>query len=78
MNENAKKLAEKRELIEKLSSKYDRKDELTETKKEVLKTWIKSIDCRESQRNPSDDKEKALVLKLWKQIEAREKGRAGR
>jgi hypothetical protein len=78
MNENAKKLAEKRNLIEKLSEKYDKKDELTETKKEVLKTWIKSIDTRESQRNPNDDKEKALVLKLWKQIEAREKKKASR
>ncbi len=78
MNENAKKKAKQKEIIEGLKAKYDQKDELTPQKKEVLRSWIKGLEKREaSLPSPATEKDKALVLKMYKKIEEREKKRAG-
>jgi hypothetical protein len=76
MNENAKKKARQRELLGKIKEKYDKAEELTVEKKEVLNSWIKNIDRREAGRGPADEKEKSLVLKLARQIEEREAKKA--
>jgi hypothetical protein len=78
MNENAKRKAHTKEVIDSIKAKYDTSD-VTEKKKEVMKSWIKSVEKRESSL-PSQNtaKDKALVLKMYKQIEEREKKKAAK
>ncbi len=77
MNENAKKKAHKKELIEKLSAKYDRGGELSPEKRAVLDSWVKDVERLSDKYGfgEADDKQKALVLKLARQIEERERKR---
>jgi hypothetical protein len=76
MNENAKKKAKQKKFIDEIKSKYDKNEDLTPAKKEALQSWIKSIEKREgSIPSPATEKDKALVLKMYKQIEEREKKR---
>ncbi|MFH0861629.1 MAG: hypothetical protein V1875_01235 [Candidatus Altiarchaeota archaeon] len=76
MNENAKKKARQKEVIEGIKAKYDKDTGLTEDKKEVLKSWIKGLEKREATKPSSaTEKDKALVLKMYRKIEEREKKR---
>jgi hypothetical protein len=78
MNENAKRKAHAKEVIDSIKAKYDTSD-VTEKKKEVMKSWVKSVEKREASLPPKNtDKDKALVLKMYRQIEEREKKKAAK
>jgi len=79
MNENAKKKAKQKELIDGIKAKYEKDTGLTPEKREVLQSWIKGLEKRETGLPSSaTEKDKALVLKMYKKIEEREKKRGGR
>lgn len=77
MNENAKKKAHKDELLSKLSEKYDKKEEMSPEKKAVLLSWVTDVEKLSEKYgfSEADDKQKALVLKMARQIEERERKR---
>ncbi len=80
MNIHAKEKARRREVMERLHEKYDRKDGLSTEKKAVLESWVKDVEKLSERHSldPKDEKDRQLVLKLAKQIEEREAKRAGR
>jgi len=79
MNIHAKENARRKELMEKLHEKYDRKDELSTEKKAVLESWVKDVEKQSEKHSldPKDEKDRQLVIKLAKQIEEREAKRTG-
>jgi hypothetical protein len=63
---------------ERLIEKYDKKGQLTPEKKAVLEAWVDDANKLEGKVGAyaKEQKEKALVLKLYKQIEERERKKA--
>ena len=77
MDEDVERAAKKKAVIERLKAKYDDREKLTEAKREVLQTWVRGLENREaSQPNAAEEKQRAIVQRLARQIEEREKRKA--
>ncbi|MFH1055802.1 MAG: hypothetical protein V1744_06905 [Candidatus Altiarchaeota archaeon] len=69
----------KSSLRERLSEKYDHPEVKEAKRKEVLKTWVKDIDVKYAavEEHRPDERQKAIIAKVVKKIDEREKKQKG-